>query len=109
MGPDLQFFPLVDVQGFSPDWRSHSGFLPLAYLQGPDLHYAFLQISSPVPGAPNPYSMLIEYLAYEDLADTEPRRVCPNRPQCFLPWRLLPERWRGGGDECSGPYSGVGR
>src|SRR5262245_36250781 len=25
VGPNLQFFPLVDVQGFSHDWLGHSG------------------------------------------------------------------------------------
>jgi hypothetical protein len=70
VGPGLPFAPLVDVAGFSPDWRGHSGFLPLAYLQGPDLHYAYLQIASPVPGAPNPNSMFVEYLVFETDSNT---------------------------------------
>lgn len=70
IGPGLAFAPLSSVQGFSDDWLGQSGFLPLAFLQDSQLHYGFLQISSPVPGSPNAYSMSVEYLAYEDLADT---------------------------------------
>jgi hypothetical protein len=70
VGPDLTFAPLVDVSGFSGDWMSQSGFLPLAFEQDSQLHYAYLQISSPVPGAPNPWSMIVEYLVYDDVPNT---------------------------------------
>jgi MYXO-CTERM domain-containing protein len=70
VGPGLAFAPLSGVQGFSDDWLGQSGFLPLAYLQDSQLHYAYLQISSPVPGSPNAYSMSVEYLVFENLADT---------------------------------------
>lgn len=70
VGPGLSFAPLSSVQGFSDDWLGQSGFLPLAFTQDSQLHYAYLQISSPVPGSPNAYSMNVEYLVYQDLADT---------------------------------------
>jgi hypothetical protein len=70
VGPDLSFAPVADVLGFSDDWLGQSGFLALAFEQDSDLHYAYLQISTPVPGAPNPYSMTVEYLVYQDAADT---------------------------------------
>jgi hypothetical protein len=70
IGPGLPFVPLTNVDGFSSDWAGHGGFLPLAFTQDSQTHYAYLQISSPVPGAPNPYSMTVEYLVFENLADT---------------------------------------
>jgi hypothetical protein len=70
VGPGLAYSEFSTVPGFSDAWLGQSGFLALSFLDGPQLHYGYLQISSGAPGSTNPYSMVTEYFVFENLANT---------------------------------------
>jgi hypothetical protein len=93
--------PFGPAEGLSEGAAGHSGFIGLAFEQGGQTHYGYLQLAAGMPGGADPYPMFVTYFVYDDVAGTAVTTAFVPEPSslalaagAFLAWGIAAMRRR---------------